>query len=225
MSTSPTIITVSPLPVPSGSGSGVMAAGVGSQPSILTIATPVPLARLGDGSLQIAPLNPQFLQTTSDTLGNFGDATDGFDAMFAIPANSLEDDVSAIGQLDVALLGADFNEGDIAASTINPVGNDLISFTDAGDTILNAFGVAVTPAGNPPPTNNPPPPGGPPPVPDPGVGGGIDSGGAPPPGPGGSGGSGIKCTVISNPITGEYVGVECDISPGGAPGIHVPLQQ
>lgn len=198
----------------------MLAAPVGAQPSILSIAVPVALARLGSSDLQISTIAPQFLQTASDTLGNFGDGTDGFDAIMAVPFGSFDGDVNAIGELDQHLLAADFIEGEIDAATLAPVGNDLIAFTDTGDTILNAFDVAVTPAGDPNP--QPPPDPNPQPTPHPRVGGNPGIGGNPQ--PVGTGGGGTHCIVASNPINGEFIGVICDdVSPGG-PGIHSPEQ-
>lgn len=178
------------------------------------------LARLTDTDLTITPFTPQFTAIASDTLGNFGENTDGFDLIMSVPTSAFSDDVDSIGLLDQHLLDMDFNEGEFAGNVWTPVGVSMAPFTDAGDNLLSAFGDAVTPpdtnGGNPPPTHNPPPGGG---------GGGGDGGGVGGgPGTGGSGGPGIKCTVVSNPVTHEYVGVECEPSGVTGQGIHGRLE-
>jgi hypothetical protein len=178
MPNSPTAINVSPQPPTSPVARGVLAAPVGGQPSILSIAVPVALARLGTGDLQISPIAPQFLQTASDTLGNFGDGSDGFDVIMSTPLLSFDGDVSAMASLDQNLLDADFVTDEILADTLTPVGNDMIAFTQSGDIIIGAYNNAVSPPQPPPPPNNPPPPHVPPGNPNtggPAVGGGCQT--------------------------------------------------
>jgi hypothetical protein len=207
MSTSPTAINVSSQAANSPVARGVLAAPVGAQPSTLSVAVPVPLARLGSGDLQISPIAPQFLQTTSDTLGNFGEGTDGFDVIMATPLLSFDGDVSAMASLDQNLLDADFVTDEILADTLTPVSNDMIAFTQSGDNLFNALNVAVSPVDPQPP---PPPP---PPVPTPGQ--------PPPPVPTPAGGGGGFCTDGIDPLTGDTVFSECGVDNPG-PGIRRP---
>jgi hypothetical protein len=183
------------------------------------------LQRLTDTDLTITPIDPQFLAIASETLGNFGESTDGFDEIMLIPTGALTGDINSLDDLGQDLLDMDFIEGEFAGNAWKPVGDAMQPFTDTGDTIIGAFNDAVTPpdtsggGGNGGGGGGGGNGGG-------GGGGGNGGGGGDTGGGGSGGGGGLKCTVISNPVTHEVIGTSCD--DGGVPvggGVHTPLQQ
>lgn len=182
------------------------------------------IARFTEADLAIAPRDSGMLQLVNDTLGDYGTAGDGFDALMAIPAGSYQDDVDALPALIQHLTDADFNPGEFESGYWSPIGQDVQAFTDAGDTLLQGYVDTYRP-------------------PDPGTGGGGggDGGGGGGGGDGGGGGGGgdtggdgggvtagnvgeLRCTVITDPRTGEYQGTECH-EVQGTGGHHPPLEE
>lgn len=191
MSTSPTTVNIVATASPSTAASGVVAAQVGVQPLIAPPGSPVAIQRLPDSQFPFAFGQQSFLSTVSDTVGNFGDPSDGFDDLLSVPLGSLDGDLSSLPGLLSDLADADFVDGAFDAGTLAPIASSIGDFTAQGDTLLNTFQTNATPAQPPaqPPTQ---PPGQPPK-------GGGGGGGSPDPQPIGQPCSDLDCDPFANP--------------------------
>lgn len=121
------------------------------------------------------PGAPQFAALVSSILGNAGDNTDGFDAIFSAATATLDDDSAAVATLDDLVAAGAFTPGAFAAANFDPISADFAALIPGGDTQLSTA-LLKLPSATPSPAPTPPP-------------------GTPAPPTGGSGiGSGPDCT-------------------------------
>jgi hypothetical protein len=146
------------------------------------------LPRLDPTTSGFTPVATDLAGTVQQQLGDLGTGSDGWDALFALPAGALELDVASLGDFDVLLAALDFNPGDVANTYFVPVDSAMPTFLANGDA-LNAVvqdpgtagqPVTITPPASPPGGDNtgggpPSGTGNPPPLPP-------DQGGPPYPG-------------------------------------------
>jgi hypothetical protein len=122
------------------------------------------------------PIPTDFAGFTAQHLGDLGTGTDGFDAIFAIPASALAGDEHDASTFDTYIAGASFDSGAFAKVYVAPVDVLLPNFYKDGDArnhaTQNPGQIGGTPVLKPPPK---------PPAAAGGSAGHGSGGGAPPP--------------------------------------------
>ena len=116
------------------------------------------IPRLDPSNPIFIPLSTDFEGTVAQQLGDLGSGSDGWDALFAIPAGAIDLDAAGLTDFDVLLAAFDFNPGDVASALFTPVDGAMIGFLQNGDALNAAVQtpgsgtgtVTITPAPAPP---------------------------------------------------------------------------
>lgn len=135
-----------------------------------------------------APDPSDFEATVRKQLGDLGTGSDGFDALFAVPAAAIDVDTASLATFDEDIAAAAFNAGDFASVYHAPVDAELPGFLADGEA-LNAAVQNPAPADGTVTITTPPSP--------PDTNGG---GGGPEVGPGNSGGGYIFDPCFGDPF-------------------------
>jgi hypothetical protein len=105
-----------------------------------------------------SPDPSDFEGTVRQQLGDLGKGTDGFDALFAVPAAAIDADTASLAAFDSDVAAAEFDDGAFATVYHTPVDGELPGFLADGE-LLNTDvqnpkpadgGPTLTPAGDPP---------------------------------------------------------------------------
>lgn len=93
------------------------------------------VARIDTSQPLFAIDTPDFSGFVQGQLGDLGTGTDGFDALYAIPAGSIDSDITALSGFDDILSALAFNIGDFAGTYFAPIDGLLPTFLSDGDTL------------------------------------------------------------------------------------------
>jgi hypothetical protein len=149
------------------------------------------LARVDETPITLTPLAVQFLQSLSDTLGNYGTSTDGFDIVHADTVAAFNAEAPTVDAAAQHIMDASFTPGQASSAVLDPIGQDVIAFNKGGDTIMQDLGLQIAPpAGGGTGTGT-------------GTGGGGGGGGGGAGGGDGGGEGGPDCEAYAN------IGVHC----------------
>jgi hypothetical protein len=97
------------------------------------------LPRLDDALPVYTPVGSDFRAVTANTLGNVATGNDGFDALMAAPAATVDADHDAVHDVSVSVAAADFNPGDAASALLTPVEVETAAFIAGGDGLFSSL--------------------------------------------------------------------------------------